>query len=274
MRRGCARAPHPPPLPRDGPPLPARLRPRPRPPATSLDFHFGLVNRPRRHRPRAGLVLGDRRLEHGERESRRGVILELPGVERQLAGALADGMRNDCAQIARGEIDPIGFAHVRREVARQLPLEPIEVPLELGAHRRRGQPPGPAPGAKRDRRNSGGAPSPPTTSFATSSPTAGPCLKPCPEPPPTSQTFVAAGWWSMMKCSSGEFSYWHTRASTSGAPFRPGNRNVRYSRAAFSPSGVGSRSPVVGSNGGPRVSSATLNPRHSLPGIPYMKPLP
>src|SRR3989454_7888062 len=54
----------------------------------------------------------------------------------------------------------------------------------------------------------------------------------------------------MMKCSSGEFSYWHTRASTSGAPFRPGNRNARYSRAAFSPSGVGSRSPVVGSNGG------------------------
>src|SRR5207302_3982474 len=81
-----------PPLPRDGPPLTARLRPRPRPrpPGTSLDFHLGLVNRPRRHRPRAGLVLGDHRLEHGERESRRGVILELPGVERQLAGALAD----------------------------------------------------------------------------------------------------------------------------------------------------------------------------------------
>src|SRR2546425_5217189 len=60
------------------------------------------------------------------------------------------------------------------------------------------------PISKRDRRNSGGAASPPSTSFATSSPTAGPCLKPCPEPPPTSQTFVAAGCWSMMKCRSEE----------------------------------------------------------------------
>src|SRR2546427_724422 len=99
--------------------------------SASLDFHLGLMNRPRRHRPRAGLVLGDHRLEHGKRESRRGVILELSGVQRQLARALADGMRNHCAQIAGGEIDRIRFAHVCREVARQLPLEPIEVPLKL-----------------------------------------------------------------------------------------------------------------------------------------------
>ncbi len=45
-------------------------------------------------------------------------------------------MGNALAQITGGEIDPIRFAHVRREVARQLPLEPIEVPLELRVHRR------------------------------------------------------------------------------------------------------------------------------------------
>src|SRR5207249_10216031 len=39
-------------LPRDGPPLTAR--PPPRPCGASLDLHLGLVNRPRRHRPRAG----------------------------------------------------------------------------------------------------------------------------------------------------------------------------------------------------------------------------
>src|SRR5438309_267578 len=72
----------------------------------------------------------------------------------------------------------------------------------------------------------------------------------------------------MMKCSSGLCSYWHTRASSSGAPASPGNRYPRYSRAARSPSAVACRSPAVGSNGGPRVSSATLKPRHRLPGIP------
>src|SRR5438309_456952 len=62
----------------------------------------------------------------------------------------------------------------------------------------------------------------------------------------------------MMKCSSGLCSYWHTRASSSGAPARPGKRYPRYARAARSPSAVACRSPAVGSNGGPRVSSATL----------------
>src|SRR5206468_6058673 len=46
-----------PPLPRDGPPLTARALPRPC--GASLDLHLGLVNRPRRHRPRAGFVLGE-----------------------------------------------------------------------------------------------------------------------------------------------------------------------------------------------------------------------
>src|SRR2546422_10596221 len=78
----------------------------------------------------------------------------------------------------------------------------------------------------------------------------------------------------MMRCSSGLCSYWHTRASSSGAPASPGNRYPRYSRAARSPSPVACRSPAVGSNGGPRVSSATLKPRHRLPGIPYMKRAP
>src|SRR2546428_668559 len=78
----------------------------------------------------------------------------------------------------------------------------------------------------------------------------------------------------MMKCSSGLCSYWHTRASSSGAPARPGKRYPRYARAARSPSAVACRSPAVGSNGGPRVSSATLKPRHRLPGMPYMKRAP
>ena len=40
----------------------------------------------------------------------------------------------------------------------------------------------------------------------------------------TSKTFDASGWRSMMKCSSGDCSYWHTRDSTSGASFMPGKR--------------------------------------------------
>src|SRR2546428_12159438 len=43
-------------------------------------------------------------------------------------------MRNELTQVAGSEIDPIGLAHVCREVARQPPLEPIEVPFEPGAH--------------------------------------------------------------------------------------------------------------------------------------------
>jgi len=117
------------PFPRDGPALTAGAR------AAAFDFHLRLVDRPRCHRLRTGLVLGDHRLEHYERESRRGVVLELPGVERQLARAFADGMRNNLAEITGREIDPIGLAHVRREVARQLPLEPIEVSFELRTHR-------------------------------------------------------------------------------------------------------------------------------------------
>lgn len=72
----------------------------------------------------------------------------------------------------------------------------------------------------------------------------------------------------MMKRESGEFSYWQTRASTRGAPLRPGKRRARYSRADIRPAGVGMRSPAEGSNAGPCVSSATLKPRHSFPGMP------
>src|SRR2546421_705649 len=71
--------------------IPAASFPRAAPALTTgarrapLDLHLGLVNRPRRHRPRARRVLGDHRLQYRERQSRRGVILELPGVERELA---------------------------------------------------------------------------------------------------------------------------------------------------------------------------------------------
>src|SRR5213075_1486649 len=184
-----------------------------------FDLHLGLMDRPRRHGPGAGLVLGDQRLEHDEREPRRRIILELAGAERQLARALADGMGQGLAQIARRQVDSVGLPHVGGKVARPLPLEPLEVPFELFRH-----------ATARDGRaetggSAGGFAS--STSPATSSPTAGPCLKPCPEPPPTSHAFAAAGWRSMMKCSSGEFSYWHTRDSTSGASLSAGKRNAR-----------------------------------------------
>jgi hypothetical protein len=45
-------------------------------------------------------------------------------------------MRNDLAEITGAEIDPIGLPHVRREVARQVPLEPVKVQFQLRAHRR------------------------------------------------------------------------------------------------------------------------------------------
>src|SRR5213593_2708376 len=117
-------------FPRDGPARTAGVR------RALLDLHLGLVDRPRRHGPRAGLVLGDHCLEHRERQSGRSVVLELPRVERQLARTLADGMRNELAQVAGREIDAIRVAHMCREVARQLPLEPIEILLELRTHGR------------------------------------------------------------------------------------------------------------------------------------------
>src|SRR2546422_4389985 len=54
-------------------------------------------------------------------------------------------MGDGLAQVARGQVDPVRGAHVVREVARQLPLEPLEVPLELRPHVRVDQPRGQAP---------------------------------------------------------------------------------------------------------------------------------
>jgi hypothetical protein len=137
------------------------------------------MNRPRGHGLGAGGILRDHRLQHGEREPRLGVGLELPDVERKLAGAFPDGMRQRVAEVARGEIDAIGVADMRGKIARQLPFEALEVSLE-------GQP------SLRSLNVPSGSP-PPSTSRATSSPTAGPCLKPWPDPPPTSHAFAAAG---------------------------------------------------------------------------------
>src|SRR5438093_854570 len=119
-------------------------------------------------------------------------------------------MGDGLAQVARGQVDPVRGAHVVREVARQLPFEPLEVPLELRPHVRVDQPRGQAPPGQRpnraNRKVASGSRRPRTAS-ATSSPTASPCLKPCPEPPPTSHVFAARGCRSMTKCSSGEFPY-------------------------------------------------------------------
>ena len=93
-------------------------------------------------------------------------------------------------------------------------------------------------------------------------------LEAVPEPPPTIQTFSIAGCRSIMKWLSGVCSYWQTRVSISGASFRAGKRKPTYSRMSLRVSGLTTRSPSVGSNAGPRVSSAILNPRRSLPGMP------
>ena len=120
--------------------VPAASLPRHRParPAvgggTGLHPHPGLVDRPGGHRLRARFIFRDDRLEHHERQSRGGVLLQLARVERQLPRAFADGMGEGLSQVASGEIDPIRRPHVRGEVARQLPLEPLEVLLEPGAH--------------------------------------------------------------------------------------------------------------------------------------------
>jgi hypothetical protein len=67
----------------------------------------------------------------------------------------------------------------------------------------------------------------PRTSPAISSPIAGPILNPWPDPPPAIQTFGAPGCLSMMKCESGDASYWQTSAETSGALASSGNRSDR-----------------------------------------------
>lgn len=63
-------------------------------------------------------------------------------------------------------------------------------------------------------------------------------------------------------------SYWQTRVSRIGAFARSGMRTRRPSRIISMSAGVGVRSPPVGSNGSPRVSSPTLTSRRSLPGMP------
>ena len=100
------------------------------------------------------------------------------------------------------------------------------------------------------------------------SPIAGPILKPWPDPPPAIQTFPAAGCRSMMKCASGVASYWQTSPPTKGAWAKAGKRRARNARTDAMPSAATARSPEVGSNIGPGVSSATLNARPSLPGMP------
>ena len=57
------------------------------------------MNRPGGHRLRAGGVLRDHRLQHRERQARCSVHLELSRIERQLAGALPDGMRQRLPEI-------------------------------------------------------------------------------------------------------------------------------------------------------------------------------
>src|SRR2546426_4532245 len=94
------------PFPGDGPAGPPGRGPR------ALALHPGLVDPPRGHGLRARLVLRDHGLQHHERESGRGVVLELPAVERQLPRALADRMEERLAQVARGEVDPVAGAHV------------------------------------------------------------------------------------------------------------------------------------------------------------------
>src|SRR5437764_12176152 len=120
----------------------------------------------------------------------------------------------------------------------------------------------------RSRRNIFGTSLPDSTACAASSPTAGESLKPWPEPPPRSQTFLACGWRSTMRLPSGLFSYWQTSADSSGAFASAGKRSARNARALSIPAGVPVRFIVVGSTVAPRVSSAILNQRPSMPGMP------
>ena len=111
--------------------VPSPALPRHRPATTTtLDFHLGLVNRPRGHRLRSCGILRDDGFQHRERESRIRVGFELTRIERQLPRAFADGMRERFPEVARGQIDAVGAAHVRREIPRQLPFEALEVPSE------------------------------------------------------------------------------------------------------------------------------------------------
>jgi len=59
-----------------------------------------------------------------------------------------------------------------------------------------------------------------------------------------------------------------TSADSSGALASSGNLSARKRRARASPCALGARSPLVGSNGSPRVSSATLKPRPWMSGMP------
>jgi hypothetical protein len=74
--------------------------------------------------------LRDHGLQHDERQARGGIGLELPDIERQLAGAFADRVRKRLAEVVRGQIDAVGVADMRGKIARQLPLEALKVVSE------------------------------------------------------------------------------------------------------------------------------------------------
>src|SRR3989454_10546863 len=62
--------------------IPAPALPRHGPAPAPLDSHFGLMNRPGRHRLRTRGILRDDRLENRERQARFRITLELSRVER------------------------------------------------------------------------------------------------------------------------------------------------------------------------------------------------
>jgi hypothetical protein len=129
-----------PPLPGHRPPLEPGRR------TDELDLHPALVDGPGVHGANAGGILGDQRLQHDEREPGRPVVLQLLLVQGKLARALADRVWQGEPEVARGEIDAVGLAHVPGELTRQLQAEALEITREQRAHPRSPGPRSPARG--------------------------------------------------------------------------------------------------------------------------------
>ncbi len=111
--------------------------------ASPLDPHPGLVDGPCTHRALTQRIFADHGLEHDERKACRAIGFELIGIQRELARAFSNRVRQGVAQVPGSQIDAVALPDVGGCIAGELAPEALEVILQASGHdppyaRRRG----------------------------------------------------------------------------------------------------------------------------------------